>query len=114
MVSKGTVDSDKHDKLKQPLPKTLEEAASRAQYRRLSLKDPETGEPYGYRVTGEATYELSAKFARARASDYEVAWDHPAGEHWFRIDVLGDNRGPVTPSVRVTDPVEPAPTVQGP
>ena len=100
---------DKKEELKGPLPKTLEEAASRAQNRRLSLTDPETGEPYGYRVTGESNFELGATFARPRTSDYSVAWDHPAGEHWFKIDVLKDTVEP-----KVYAPIGTAPAVQSP
>ena len=56
--------------------------------------DPVTEEPYRYRVTGEATYELCATFAR-ETSDWEAGrpwrphapyWHHPAGEHCFELE----------------------------
>lgn len=56
--------------------------------------DPATEEPYGYRVTGEATYELCAAFA-LETSDWEAGrpwrphapyWHHPAGEHCFSLE----------------------------
>jgi hypothetical protein len=54
----------------------------------LSLKDPETGQPYTYRVTGKTTYELCATFSLERKSEQNVFWNHPAGEHCFTINVL--------------------------
>lgn len=56
------------------------------------LRDPVSGEPYAYRVTGERTYELCATFDRASersrprfpAQDF---WSHPAGPHCFVITV---------------------------
>jgi hypothetical protein len=82
------VDPEDKKKLKQPLPKTLAEAASRAQNERLNARDPETGEAYEYRVTGEATYELCATFSQARDRDALVFWNHAAGRHCFTINVL--------------------------
>ena len=49
---------------------------------------PETGEPYGYTVKDDHTYELCATFSQSRAWDTEVFWNHPAGPHCFTIDVL--------------------------
>jgi hypothetical protein len=74
--------------LKEPLPKTLDEAVSRARGARLSPRDPETGEPYRYTVKSEKTYELCARFTTRRESDYRVFWNHPAGDHCFTINVL--------------------------
>jgi hypothetical protein len=73
---------------RQLLPKTLAEAAQRARNERLSLHDPETGEPYEYMVKSETLFELCARFTRARDSDQAVFWNHPAGSHCFTIDVL--------------------------
>jgi hypothetical protein len=75
-------------KLKEPLPKTLAEAAERARSQRLNPRDPETDEPYQFTVTGESTYELCAAFSGERRSDMSVFWNHPAGAHCFTIDVL--------------------------
>ena len=75
-------------RLKRPLPVTLEEAAELARHRKLSLHDPDTGEPYGYEVVSDTTYRLAATFALPRDLDYEVFWNHPAGRHAFTIDAL--------------------------
>jgi len=87
-IERLVVDPEDKKKLKQPLPQTLAEAASRAQNERVNPRDPETGEPYEYRVTGETTYELCATFAQARDWDALVFWNHPAGRHCFRINVI--------------------------
>jgi hypothetical protein len=74
--------------LKEPLPKTLEEAAKRARDERLNPRDPATNEPYRFRIKDATTYELCATFGRARDSDASVFWNHPAGTHCFTINVL--------------------------
>ncbi len=81
---------DPNDKgtLKEALPKTLEDAARRARDERINLTDPESGEAYTYRATSETTYELCATFTGQRDSDASVFWNHPAGKHCFKIDVL--------------------------
>ncbi len=79
---------NKKGTLKEPLPKTLEEAAARARDQRLNPRDPETNQPYRYRIKNETTYELCATFARPRDSDAGVFWNHPAGSHCFTINVL--------------------------
>lgn len=76
----------KKDVLKQPLPKSLQELATRARQRRIPLEDPVTGAPYEYRVTGESTYVLCATFERPRDATYDVFWNHPAGRHCFTVD----------------------------
>jgi hypothetical protein len=81
-------DPNKEGALKQPLPKTLDEAAQRARDERLNPRDPETGQQYRYTVKNETTYELCAVFARPRESDDLVFWNHPAGPHCFTINVL--------------------------
>jgi hypothetical protein len=79
---------DRKRELKEPLPRTLDEAVQRARGARLDPRDPETGEPYRYTVKNETTYELCARFTRRRESDFRVFWNHPAGEHCFTINVL--------------------------
>jgi hypothetical protein len=81
-------DPGRPGRLARSLPRTLEEVAAQARDTRLALRDPGTGEPYLYRVTGETTYELCATFAQACASAPAAFWDHPAGRHCFRIDAL--------------------------
>ncbi|MES1213197.1 MAG: hypothetical protein ABUL64_01290, partial [Singulisphaera sp.] len=81
--------NDKEKKtLKEPLPKTLAEAAERARDEKVNPRDPESDEPYEFTVTGETTYELCATFSRERQSDYRVFWNHPAGRQCFTINVL--------------------------
>jgi hypothetical protein len=79
---------NKRGTLKEPLPRTLEEAAQRARDERLNPRDPETNEPYRYRIKDETTFELCATFARARDNDARVFWNHPAGTHCFTVNVL--------------------------
>ena len=82
------LDPNKKGALKQPLPKTLNEAAAGARNERLNLQDPETGEPYGYTVKNETTYEICATFTRPHNSDRAVLWNHAAGRHCFTVNVL--------------------------
>ena len=81
-------DPNEKGTLKEALPKTLAEAATRARDERVNPRDPETGEPYRYTVKSETTYELCATFARPRDWDSRVFWNHPAGAHCFTINVL--------------------------
>ena len=81
-------DPDIKDKLKRPLPATLEELATLARHERINLSDPETGQRYGYTVKGGTTYELRATFSLERDSDVEVFWNNPSGEHSFTVDAL--------------------------
>jgi hypothetical protein len=87
-IQRMVEDQNNKGTLKEPLPKTLEEAASRARDERLNPRDPETNEPYPFRVKDATTYELCATFARSRDSDVSVFWNHPAGRHCFTIKVL--------------------------
>ena len=82
------VNPNKRGTLKEPVPKTLAEAAQRARNERVNPRDPETGEPYGYTRKDETTYELCATFAKPRDWDSRVFWNHPAGAHCFTINVL--------------------------
>jgi hypothetical protein len=85
-------DRNKKGTLKEPLPKTLEEAAQRARDERLNPRDPETDESYVYRIKNETTYELCATFRLKRDSDSRVFWNHPSGTHCFTINVLDPPR----------------------
>lgn len=55
------------------------------------LTDPETAEPYGYRMLGGADYELCATFSRpSQDDDAEITgkntrWRHEAGEFCFAL-----------------------------
>ncbi len=81
-------DTDIKDKLKRPLPKTLEELASLAQFERINLTDPQFGQRYLYTVKSETSYELCATFSMERNSDIEVFWNHPSGKNCFTVDAL--------------------------
>ena len=81
-------DPELKEKLKHPLPATLEELATLARHERINLSDPETQQRYGYTVKDGTTYELSATFSQPRDSDVNVFWNHPSGKHVFTIDVL--------------------------
>lgn len=77
--------------LKRPLPSDLSEVAifvADEEYRaRLNLQDPQTGKPYTYTATGEATFELCAEFA-LESRQQQPDWTHPAGRHCFSRDML--------------------------
>jgi len=53
--------------------------------------DPETGEPYEYRVLGEKSFELCAVFARDTGPDdrdgcYRSFWFHGTGRQCFQLE----------------------------
>jgi len=56
----------------------------------LSVRDPETGVPYEYRVIGGRQYELCATFARASGEGRPLTaanfWAHPAGHQCFTLE----------------------------
>ena len=81
-------DPDIKERLKRPLPETIEDLSQQARHRRINLTDPETGQPYTYVVTAETTYELCAIFSLERDWDAEVFWNHPSGKHCFTINAL--------------------------
>lgn len=83
---------DKEKGIPKALPKDLQTVAENVTYQRLTLNDPQTGEPYVYSVVNKTTYELCAEFNDVRDQPYEVFWNHPAGRHCYRIDVLEPHR----------------------
>ncbi|MFC2078837.1 hypothetical protein ACFLSZ_02545 [Candidatus Bipolaricaulota bacterium] len=63
------------------------------------LRDPETGQPYEYRIVGDNTYELCAEFARDTASDerdtpYRIFWFHGSGRQCFQLEAQDVTRVP--------------------
>ncbi|MGH9379425.1 MAG: DUF5671 domain-containing protein [Thermoanaerobaculia bacterium] len=78
-----------------PLPQSLDELMRQARSVRPEIRDPETGEPYGYQVLGEDRYRLCARFDRKRGERMQPRWNHPAGHHCFDLNVLQDE--PITP-----------------
>ncbi len=74
------------------LPDSLAELTRGEQWSVTRSRDPETQEPYTYRVTGPSSYELCAGFANplaaAAAEEMRLSafWQHPAGRHCFAFD----------------------------
>lgn len=70
-----------------PLPATLQEVLSQAQYQRPSIADPQTGQPYEYVVRDPRRYDLCAVFSAPLDQPFNVRWNHPAGHQCFSFDV---------------------------
>lgn len=52
--------------------------------------DPDTREPYEYRVVGDKKYELCARFQRGSADEFPGTnnfWSHGAGRQCFQLEV---------------------------
>lgn len=82
-----------HAKLKQPLPRTLQEIVDRVRREgreAVNFTDPLTGESYAYALKGETEYELCATFALKRDRKHTAFWNHPAGRHCFSFDALAE------------------------
>ena len=56
----------------------------------VELFDPETGQPYEYRVLSSNTYELCSQFARNTAEEqdrfYRSYWSHGPGRQCFQLE----------------------------
>lgn len=74
--------------LANPLPATLEEVAEKALYQRPNIVDPETSVPYTYTRSSDHEFQLCAAFSLPRDQQYDVFWNHPAGEKCFQFDAL--------------------------
>ncbi len=76
--------------LPNPIPSTLDEVLEKAEYQRPEIRDPETGDLYGYLVVREPVneFELCATFDTVRDLDYDIFWNHPAGEHCYVFKAL--------------------------
>ena len=86
-IQRQVIDPSNAERMRRPLPATLQAVAEQARYRKLTLVDPDTGEPYEYEIVDAHTYRLCATFARARTLEREIFWNHPAGRRCFTIDV---------------------------
>ena len=66
------------------LPAVLADAATSADDS-AAQRDPVTGDPYEYRVTGDTTYEVCAVFAHPTrdARSEGNSWRHLAGRHCY-------------------------------
>jgi len=78
------------------LPSSLADLSSEERVVR-ELADPETGDPYEYRVLNDKAYELCAVFARdtdtdERDSPYMNFWFHGTGRQCFKLEAQDINR----------------------
>lgn len=78
--------------LENPLPATLEEVAEKALYQKPNIADPETGTPYEYTRPSNHEFQLCATFSLPRDLQYDIFWNHPAGQKCFVFDAL-DQQG---------------------
>ena len=71
------------------LPSSLEELSDELGVF-VEMFDPESGQPYEYRVLGSNTYELCAQFSRDTAEEqghfYRDYWSHDAGRQCFELE----------------------------
>ena len=71
------------------LPSSLEELSNEAGVF-MKLYDPETGQPYEYRVLSGNTYELCAQFSRDTANEhghfYRDYWSHGQERQCFELE----------------------------
>ncbi len=78
---------DANSKPVKPMPATLQELAKNATYQKIELNDPLTKIPYVYTVTSSTVASLCATFALERDQQYDIFWNHPAGDHCFTLDL---------------------------
>lgn len=82
------------------LPQTLADLQKERTVFVQSISDPETGEMYEYRPTGERTYELCAVFATESSRDTRLGrtsgfWTHGMGRTCFEAEASPvDGRAP--------------------
>lgn len=89
---------DRYWATRDTLPPSLE-ALSKERGISLSLLDPETGQPYQYRLLDGNAYELCANFSRDDSENdratfssetgsdrYPPFWSHGAGRHCYRLE----------------------------
>lgn len=92
----------------QRLPASLAELAGQPGLS-LAVADPVDGQPYGYRITAERSYELCARFATSTAERdgdagrfgwYDRDWLHPAGSYCFKRTVAKPGADAAATAVR--------------
>jgi len=74
--------------LQNPVPRTLQDLATRAVHRRPEIRDPASGHEYGYRLLDETHIQLCARFDTERTETMNPQWNHRTGRHCFEFDVL--------------------------
>jgi hypothetical protein len=87
---------DEYWRRHESLPWNLEALESERDVPVRSIRDPQSGARYEYRILGSSTYELCASFAAASEEKPEVRagsrfWEHDAGRTCFEIDVRADD-----------------------
>ncbi len=82
---------DTYHELNDAMPEKLEDLSG-PRYFVESIRDPDTGAPYEYRVVADTTYELCAVFSTDTAGQQESrrpfserVWDHGVGRHCFQL-----------------------------
>ena len=68
------------------LPTSLQDTNRMDEWGRLDLEDPQTRQPYEYRVVRDSAYVLCASFDRASGPGVDTQWQHAAGRACFTID----------------------------
>jgi hypothetical protein len=76
---------------RQALPGRAEDVIDGQTTTRLSV-DPESQQPYDYRVIDAARYELCATFSRRSRAPSNDFWFHEAGRRCFSLDAGQDPR----------------------
>jgi hypothetical protein len=74
--------------LLRPLSQNLEQVADSAKDNRPDIRDPETGEVYGYEILDESSFRLCATFRLARDERRDPIWNHETGRQCFEFDAL--------------------------
>lgn len=82
--------NEKFTRLPNPLPATLADVVANAEYNKPVINDPETAAEYRFEAEGK-TFRLCATFSAAKDLDYDIFWNHPAGEHCYEFDALDPN-----------------------
>lgn len=75
---------------KNPLPKSLEEIATKSQRQRVSVVDGD-GNPYVYSVKGSTHFSICTTFTFENREQFAPFWDHPAGEYCYAFDASETN-----------------------
>jgi len=73
--------------VKEPIPATLTDVQAKALYTKVDITDAQTLEPYGYRVIDATHFELCATFNFPRDEEYDIFWNHDAGNKCFAFDL---------------------------
>ncbi len=78
--------------IKTPLPSTLDQVKKLATYQLVDITDPQSGEPYAYRMIDRTHFELCATFTFPRTEEYDIFWNHEAGNKCYGFDLTQPNK----------------------